>query len=528
MKLRRTTILLCIVLLLVLPACTKDTGEGKTFNFPIDDIPMRLDPAIVESAAEQTVINNCFEGLVRQDAQGNIVPGVAERWEISPDGLTYTFYLREDARWQLHPDAQAMLDETSFSAMFDTRVTAADFEFGLRHALDPATNAPDVEVLYPIVGAKAAHEGTMPIEKWGLGIEGDSILIITLAQPSATFLHTLTQSVAMPCKQLYFNACKGRYGLEPKYLLCNGPFFLSRWDTTSLRLRPSESYAGPFPASPNAVNLKVQANPEECARQLGAENGFDAAILPSGTQTENAEMTIPLENATLALIFNSETLPSASVRKALCLALDPRQLGSTDRNLLPACVRVDDKTLRSLAGQPKGLSQNTTQAESLLQSNASGPLKLRLLCAPQQEQRMRHILQQWQSCFGLQVTCIIETLEPADLAQQLRSGNFDAAITSLQSRSSFAVQALRDFSVESPMRFRSKTLDALLSAAAQTSDAAETARACLQAEEHLLQNGVAYPLAPQTQSFVTAKGTVGFTLSPAGDYIFFAGCRKLG
>ena len=119
---RPAALLLAALLLLPLAACAKDTGDGKVINYPIDTAPRRLDPAIAATAEELLVINNCFEGLVRQGADGNPAPGAAKSWEVSPDGLTYIFRLREDAHWKLHPaEAKQLLGGEAYNA-FDTGI----------------------------------------------------------------------------------------------------------------------------------------------------------------------------------------------------------------------------------------------------------------------------------------------------------------------------------------------------------------------------------------------------------------------
>ena len=71
--------------------CEKDTPNGKLIYYYLEQEPKNLDPQVSKDAASRTVICNLFEGLARQTAEGEIVPGVAERWEPSSDGKVYTF-----------------------------------------------------------------------------------------------------------------------------------------------------------------------------------------------------------------------------------------------------------------------------------------------------------------------------------------------------------------------------------------------------------------------------------------------------
>src|SRR6476469_6093479 len=93
--------------------------------------PETLDPHKTSTSAEANILRDLFEGLVMQDANANLIPGVAESWTISPDGTVYTFKLRADAVWS-NGDP----------------VTADDFVYSFRRMQDPATAAEYASMLY--------------------------------------------------------------------------------------------------------------------------------------------------------------------------------------------------------------------------------------------------------------------------------------------------------------------------------------------------------------------------------------------
>ena len=100
--------------------------EGKTFVYQLTSNPSTLDPQIASGEAAATVITALFEGLARQSEDGSAVPGAAESWTNNADYTEFTFTLREGLVWS---DGE-------------TPVTAADFVFAFRRALDPATGSP--------------------------------------------------------------------------------------------------------------------------------------------------------------------------------------------------------------------------------------------------------------------------------------------------------------------------------------------------------------------------------------------------
>jgi ABC-type oligopeptide transport system substrate-binding subunit len=535
-----------LALLCAAAGCGQKTGAGATISYPLATAPRRLDPVVAEGAAAFLVLENCMEGLVRLDAQGNPTPGAAERWEASADGKTITFYLRKDARWRLPPNAREVLGAALYDAEYKERVkagdfaygpvTAADFVFGLRRAVDPGSHAPGADVLFGIRNAQAIAGGKQKPETLGVRAADDFTLVLTLETTGAEGrifdLATLAQSVAMPCNEAYFNACKGRYGLAPEYLPCNGPFFLFSQEDLVVRLRKNTVYAGAQPVLPAAVHLRVQPDPAQRLRLLGESDGYSAApvaeeVLRAAGYAAN-ENDILLQNSTLCLVSNCGRAPlqNTKLRQALYAALDTAALGlPTVEGVLPPCAQIGSVPLRALAGEPQKIAHDPARAAQLLQAGGDA-LQLDLLCTPENEKLLQRMLQQWQQVFGLAIKARVEPLEPAALAARLQSGDYDVAITSLRAESSFAPQALEGMSGGMAARYQSKVFAALLGAAkAQTGTPEQAARACLLAEEHLLQNGVVYPLAPQTERLLLAKGVEGLVVSPAGERVFFAGAK---
>jgi oligopeptide transport system substrate-binding protein len=146
-----------------------------------DTDPATLDHHRTSTVAEANLIRDLYEGLVVIAPDGETVPGVAESWEQSEDGLTYTFTLREDARWS-NGDP----------------VTAGDFVFAYRRIMDPATAAGYASILFPIANAQAINAGDMAVEELGARAVDDRTLEITLANPTPYFLDLLTHQTGMP------------------------------------------------------------------------------------------------------------------------------------------------------------------------------------------------------------------------------------------------------------------------------------------------------------------------------------------
>ena len=170
--------------------------------------PRTLDPSLNEDVAAYSVADDLFEGLVRLDAAGTVVPGVASSWESSADGLTWRFHLRPEARWS-NGDP----------------VRAEDFVFAWRRLLDPATGSANRAQFAPIAGAGDILAGTAPPTALGARALDARTLVVSLASPTPHFLYLLTVCWFMPLHEPTVR----QYGADwtqPGNIVGNGAFVL--------------------------------------------------------------------------------------------------------------------------------------------------------------------------------------------------------------------------------------------------------------------------------------------------------------
>ncbi|ODM43777.1 peptide ABC transporter substrate-binding protein [Cereibacter johrii] len=173
-----------------------------------DTDPATLDHHLTSTVAESRIMNDLYEGLVVQDAQAKVVPGVAESWEISEDGLTYTFKLRDDAKWS-NGDP----------------VVAEDFVFALRRIMTPATAAIYANILYPIANAEAVATGGKQPEELGVEAVDEHTLKFTLNAPTPYFLELLTHQSSLPMHRATVEA-EGSNFTKPGVMVTNGAYKL--------------------------------------------------------------------------------------------------------------------------------------------------------------------------------------------------------------------------------------------------------------------------------------------------------------
>ena len=534
-----------LVLALILPAvllysCSgnKEPEVEAAFMYPIDEMPGCLDPTIADTLAERTVIANCMEGLVRMDSEGNIQPGVAQTVQISDDGKTYEFHLRTNAKWHVFSG-----EDSYFPPGFDNRITAHDFVFSLRRALDPEMDCPDAERFYAIQNAQAVHSGALSSDQLGVRAADDYTLVIELEKAADDFLSLLTLSAAMPCNEQFFNSTSGRYGLELELTLYNGPYYLSKWnqDGDTLIIRKNADYIGETQAASSGITLK--ADPDEESRYENLSDGtYDAAVLGAESTArirERTKMTVQkTENIVWGLCVNTQDalLSNLNLRLALFSAVDlsqltiPEQMAAPAYGVIPSSCRSGSSSYRDTAGQADGISYHADTARNYW-NQAKAELKkdsvsLKLLCTKEYETLMKKLIQNCQSVFGIAVSIGLESVDQKDFDARLSSGDYQLAFAPVKAETASPADFLAQFRSGSGgnfFRYQSEIYDDLASQAMAGAGTAVLRRA----ESHLIQNGVMYPFYTQATSFVQAKNVSGiYTSAVDSTPVFIAAQRS--
>ncbi|EJE8513637.1 oligopeptide ABC transporter substrate-binding protein OppA [Vibrio parahaemolyticus] len=171
-----------------------------------------LDPAKAEGLPEMHVIRDLFEGLVIQDRDGNIIPGVAESWETK-DNLTFVFHLRKDAKWSNGEP-----------------VTADDFVYSLRRAVDPKTASPNVWYLKltKIKNIADVAEGKKPLDDLGIAAVDKYTLRFELDSQVPYFVAMTGHTSMMPVHQATVESSDKPWS-DPDQFVSNGAFTLDKW-----------------------------------------------------------------------------------------------------------------------------------------------------------------------------------------------------------------------------------------------------------------------------------------------------------
>ena len=291
--------------------------------------PESLDPQKSRSVQAADVLRDIGEGLVSYDASGTMVPATAESWEISADGLTYTFLIRPEARWS-NGDP----------------VTAADFVFGLQRLVDPATAAFYAAELGNVVSAADIVAGKLEPGELGVSATDERTLVISLVRPTPYLLSLLTHPSTVPVHRVSVEQ-HGDAFARAGNLVSNGAYVLADWEPGSIiELHRNSHYWNNAETSIDVVRHHVVTQEvAEFNRYRAGELHITSSVPPDNFDQIRAEYPDELHIApTLGVYyygFNVTKAPFADnpeLRQALSMAIDREVLveAITGRGEAPA------------------------------------------------------------------------------------------------------------------------------------------------------------------------------------------------
>lgn len=413
-----------LMLLIALPATAARTSLERGLGAE----PNTLDPHKMKLLAELIVLRDIFEGLTKSDADGNIVPGAAQRWDISEDGKVYTFHLRPNLKWSDgHP------------------LTAHDFVAGYRRLFDPATAAQAAAFLYTIKNGQAVNGGSMPVSALGVTAPDDATVRIELRAPSPAFPTLILSGYTSPFPRHAF-AAHGDAWVKPGTLVSNGPFKLQTWSPHEfIRVTKNPFYHDADKVALSQVTFHPSADGATSVKRFRAGELDIGGGIPV-SEVEKLKVTLPGEVrtfadlATLYLVPNmqKEGVKDVRVRRALSLAIDRRLLAEKVlRGLAIPAFRFTPTNVSQYEPADMGLKTRSmkdrrAEARALLEEagyGAANPLKLQLRTTESREARNNTVALRamWQA-IGVETT--IFNTEVKTHYADLSTGNFELAVAS--------------------------------------------------------------------------------------------------
>lgn len=265
-------LVLCLTLVLTVGSFATAESSGKVLKVQIETEVQSLDPQVATDGTSFEVIADFTDGLYQIDASGAAVPALAADTQVSEDGLTYTFKIRDDAYWS-NGDP----------------VTADDFVFGWQRACDPAFASEYAYMLTDIGLVKnsvAVNKGEMPVDQLGVKAIDDKTLEVQLESPVSFFASLMYFPTFYPVNRAFCEKCGDKFGTSPDTVLSNGAFILTSYEpaATSFTLEKNPKYYDAARVQLDGLNYQVIKDSQTAL--LSYQNGDLDVVTLSGDQVD--------------------------------------------------------------------------------------------------------------------------------------------------------------------------------------------------------------------------------------------------
>ena len=250
-------------------------GSSSDMNVMLETPVESLDPQQATDGTSFEVIADYTDGLMQMDADGQAVPAIAESYDLSDDGLTYTFHLRSDAKWSN-----------------GTPVTAADFVFAWQRAVDPAVASEYAYMLSDIGQVKNAAEiiaGEKDKSELGVTAVDDVTLQVELNVPVSYFLSLMYFPTFYPVNEEFFNSCGDTFATSPETTLSNGAFVLDSYEpaATAFHLTKNADYYDAAKVQLSGLSYQVIQDSQQAL--MSYQTGALDTTLVNGEQVDQVK-----------------------------------------------------------------------------------------------------------------------------------------------------------------------------------------------------------------------------------------------
>lgn len=329
--------ILSLILIISLSSCRKNNeksvmaqyDKGQYLNMSLDNEPGTLDQSKAVDVYSFQVLAEVNEALTRvetdQEGKNIVKPAGAERWDISSDGLKWTFHLRDNS-WS-----------------DGIKVVAGDYEYSIKRTLDPKIASQDTFLLYPIKGAREYSDieknknGKIKSDTVGVKALDDKTLEITLESPCAYFLSLTSANVMQPQRKDIVDKYGDKYALNPDEMVFCGPFKIKQWiHNNKIELAKNESYWDSKTVKLQKVTMKIIKSDIDVASELQAGNLDEGKIVSSELKDKldkaNKFDTVKVSKASTNYeIYNQKDklFSNPKIRKAFSVALNRDEISKS-------------------------------------------------------------------------------------------------------------------------------------------------------------------------------------------------------
>ena len=478
---------------------TGATEAVQEFRFAIVDDPDSLDPGYTLNTFAGPVFNTCFVGLVRYDVDDNLVPGAAETWDISDDGLVWTFHLVEGMKWS-----------------DGSPVTAEDFAFAWKRVMTPEFGASGAYMIYQYIkNGQAFYNGECEWEDVGVKVLDDTKLEVTLESPCSYFTSLLATWTYLPVCKAVVEANED-WATDYANYVSNGPFRLVDYKMSEgIYLVKNENYWLADEVKLDKIDLMIfqDLNTALNAYEAGQLDGLTSVPSSSVPTLKGRDdfYSISLFSNTYWM-FNTtdEVLSDVRVRKALTLAVDRTSLieDVLQSDAQPATghvptgyIQTDGQDFREAGGDYDiGVTAKIDEAKALLaEAGYSDPSQLTIRLNYYTSDTVKKVTEalanMWETNLG--INCEIESSEWAVFYDQILNLDYGVAAMGDSATYLHPMAFLQTYQGDEPpleTGWRNEEYDELLSLALASTDGAEADAYLHQAEDMFMNDYVLLPL----------------------------------
>lgn len=302
--------IICFLLLItiILTACKTKHSNTDSIRVSIGAEPQSIDPSFLSAIDSMIYAVHVFEGLTTKDKDNNIVGGAAESWNISKDGLSITFHLRDNAKWS---DGK--------------NVEAKEFVYSFRRLADPKTASSYSFLITPIKNANKIMKGELPIEELGVEAIDEKTLIVHFEAPTAYFLELASIPIFSPLREEFIS---DDWTFSPNTYIGNGPYRMTdRKPDEIISLEINTNYWNKDAVVAKKIDFVMFSDVSTAYAALKEGSILYSYKIPNADMDLLKEegylvITPSLGTAYYALNNTNEVLKDKRVRRALALAID--------------------------------------------------------------------------------------------------------------------------------------------------------------------------------------------------------------
>lgn len=289
--------------------------SSSDMNIMLETPVESLDPQQATDGTSFEVIADYTDGLMQMDADGQAIPAIAESYDLSEDGMTYTFHLREDANWSN-----------------GTPVTAADFVFAWQRAVDPEVASEYSYMLSDIGQIKNAAEiiaGEKDKSELGVTAVDEKTLQVELNVPVSYFLSLMYFPTFYPVNEEFFNSCGDTFATSPETVLANGAFVLDSYEpaATAFHLTKNADYYDADKVQLAGLNYQVIQDSQQAL--MSYQTGALDTTLVNGEQVDQVKDDPEFQAIGAGYLWyvtpniaGVEELANLNIRMALTMAIN--------------------------------------------------------------------------------------------------------------------------------------------------------------------------------------------------------------